>query len=76
MVEGSGFLLQIKRKLLCWMIRSADSLDLSEIVQAVVRRYGCLFAEEEVVFLSMPKHDREERRRIIQGILNIEENRK
>ena len=33
-------------------IKEADSAELSEIVQAVLRRYNQLFTEEEVVFLS------------------------
>lgn len=65
----------IRKMLVRWLVGSADSVELSRIVLAVLCRYGQLFAEEEVVFLSLPKHNIQERRRIIQGILDMEENR-
>ena len=63
----------IRERIICRLIGSADSLELNEIALAVLRRYDDLFAEEDVVFLSLPKHDREERKRIIQSILSVEE---
>ena len=63
----------IKRKVIRWLINRADSSELSEIVQEVLRRYGKLFAQEEVVFLSLPRHDLQERQRIIQSVLQIEQ---
>ena len=62
----------IKRKVMGWVIGSADSLELSDIVRVVLRRYAELFAEEEVIFLSLPKYDREERKRVISAILDME----
>ena len=62
----------IKRKLLRYLLDSADSLELSEIVKIVVRRYAELFEEEEVVFLSLPKHDKEARSRIISAAMEME----
>ena len=56
-------------------IKDADSAELSEIVQAVLRCYNQLFTEEEFVFLSLPKHDQGERERIIQSFLSMEEYR-
>ena len=63
----------IRGKIMGWLMDTADSMELSEIVQAVVRRYAKLFADEEVVFLSLPKHNREERCRIIRAVLEIEQ---
>ena len=63
----------IRERVICRLIGLADSSELNEIALAVLRRYDDLFAEEEVVFLSLPKHDREERKRIIQSILSVEE---
>ena len=40
----------IRKMLVRWLVGSADSVELSRIVLAVLRRYGQLFAEEEVVF--------------------------
>ena len=61
----------IKSKILRYLIDSAGSLELSDIVMAVVHRYAELFEEEEVVFLSLPKRDMEERRRIIRTVLEM-----
>ena len=36
-------------------IGSADDLEMTEIVQAVIRRYSKVFPSEEVVFLSLPR---------------------
>lgn len=63
----------IKRKVIRRLIDSADSAELSEIVQDNLGRYGKLFAQEEVVFLSLPKYDLQERKRIIQSVLEIEQ---
>ena len=55
------------------MLDKADSTELSEVVQTVLHRYDVLFSEEEVVFLSLPKHDQKERQRIIRAVLQIEQ---
>ena len=65
----------IRKKLLRWLVETADSVELSQSVLAVLHRYGQLFEEEEVIFLSLPRHNIQERRRIIQGVLDMEENR-
>lgn len=76
-MKAGGMLMKwLKRKLIHWLIGSAASIELSQVVQAVVHRYAELFAEEEVIFLSLPKHDFEERRRIIQGVLGMEQYQK
>ena len=64
----------IRKKLLRWLVGTADSVELSQSVLAVLHRYGQLFEEEEVIFLSLPRHNIQERRRIIQGVLDMEEN--
>ena len=64
----------IRKKLLRWLVGTADSVELSQSVLAVLHRYGQLFEEEEVIFLSLPKHNIQERRRTIQGVLDMEEN--
>lgn len=63
----------IKRKVLRYLIDSADSLELTRMTEMIVRRYAELFEKEEVVFLSLPKHDTEERRRIICGVLEMDQ---
>ena len=42
-------------------VESADPQELNEIVFAVLERFHQLYTDEEVVFLSLPKHNREER---------------
>ena len=63
----------IEMKNLQQMIDSADSSELNEIVRCVLHRYDELFADEEVVFLSLPKHHKEERQRIIRAVLQMEQ---
>ena len=46
-------------------IASASDRELTDIVRAVLARYDTLFPEEEVVFLSLPKHDQQEREAIL-----------
>ena len=63
----------LKRKLIYWLIGSSGSAELSQVVRAVVHRYAELFVEDEVIFLSLPRHDFEERHRIIQAVLGMEQ---
>ena len=53
-------------------IRQADSSELSSIVRCVLDRYGELFADEDVFFLSAPKCDEAERERIMSAALLLE----
>ena len=46
-------------------ISTADSSELSQITQAVVARYGVLFPDDAVFFLSLPIEDRAERAAIL-----------
>lgn len=62
----------IRKQILNHIIGIADSSELNDIVHAVRCRYSKLYEDEEVVFLSMPKYDREERLRILETILTIE----
>jgi hypothetical protein len=52
-------------------ITEADDIALSEIVQAVVKRYGVLHSDWEIMFLSLPKYDVEERNRILRSVSEI-----
>lgn len=52
-------------------ILSADDAEISEIITAVIRRYGIVYPETEVVFLSLPKYDVPERKRIIESALKM-----
>ena len=53
-----------KKAVLEW-ITSARDYELSEIVRVTLERYRVLFPEEEVVFLSLPLDDQEERSAIL-----------
>ena len=46
-------------------IKDADCKELTTLVQAILARYDTLFPEEEVFFLSLPKHNRKEREAIL-----------
>ncbi len=52
-------------------IAEADDTTLSEIVQAVIRRYGSLRSDWEIMFLSLAKYDYEERKRILRSVSDI-----
>lgn len=52
-------------------IEQADDVILSEIVKAVVRRNDRLHPESETVFLSLPREDGEERRRLLKSAENF-----
>ena len=46
-------------------IERADDRGITQIIQAVIRRYGKVFPDQEVVFISLPVDDPEERRMIL-----------
>jgi hypothetical protein len=52
-------------------ITEADDIALSVIVQAVIKRYGALHSDWEIMFLSLPKYDVEERNRILRSVSEI-----
>ena len=56
------------REMIRKAIEEADDLELSEIMQAIIRRENHIFRENETFFLSLPKNDREERRRVLDGV--------
>ena len=56
-------------------IRHANSIELSSIVRGILARYGELFEEEEVFFLSAPKGDEAERERVMSAALGLERTR-
>ena len=56
------------REMIRKAIEEADDLELSEIMQAIIRRENHIFPENETFFLSLPKNDREERRRVLDGV--------
>ena len=55
----------IEKKAVLEWIASARDYELSEIILATLERYRLLFPEEEVVFLSLPLDDQEERSAIL-----------
>lgn len=56
-------------------IRQTDSSELSAIVRCVLDRYGELFTDEDVFFLSAPKGNEAERKRIMSAALRLERSR-
>lgn len=53
-------------------IEQADGCIIDEIIDALRRRYHTLFPDYEIIFLSLPRSDREERKRILELILKME----
>ena len=54
-------------------IDQADTNQLSEIIQAIVQRYGQISPDWEVNFLSLPKNDPLRRQQMLQSILRMDE---
>ena len=52
-------------------IASAETQELSKIVQAVLARYDAPFPEEEVIFLSLPKYDQAERSAVLHRVESL-----
>jgi len=50
-------------------IEQADDRRITKIIQAVIRRYGKVFPDQEVVFLSLPTEDRQERQQVLRHAL-------
>lgn len=42
--------------------------EIGDILQAAMERYRALFPEEEILYLSLPKNDSQERQRLLQTI--------
>ena len=53
-------------------IRQADTNELNEIIQAIVKRYGQISPDWETSFLSLPKNDPLRRQQILQSILQLD----
>lgn len=50
-------------------IEQADDRTISRIIQAVIRRYGKLYPDQEIVFLSLPVGEQEERLQVLRHAL-------
>ena len=55
----------ISTKRLIKRIGNADGYEIDEVLDALHRRYQKLYPDQEVIFLSLPRKDRQERRRRI-----------
>ena len=65
MTENNGIGIEV---VLEWL-HSADDRQISQVISAVIRRYNRIWANEEIIFLSLPRDDSKERRRLIERIL-------
>lgn len=50
-------------------VEQADDIGISRIIRAVIRRYSRVFPDHEVVFLSLPTRDPEERQMVLRNAL-------
>jgi len=62
-------------QLLLSAIEQADGNIIDEIIDALRHRYHTIYPDEEIVFLSLPRYDSQERKRILELILKMEERR-
>ena len=63
----------VQMQALIQTIEQADGELVDEIIQALQRRYQKLYPQWEVMFLSVPREDCEERRRILERIFQMED---
>lgn len=52
-------------------IEQASDAQITEIIQAVIRRYGRVYPNDEICFLSLPRDDPQERRRILDAAVEL-----
>lgn len=52
-------------------IKQADVCEIYEIVDAAMDAYRAAYPDREIMFLSVPKHDPRERRRIPAHVINL-----
>ena len=50
-------------------IERADDIQISRIIQAVIRRYSTVYPDHEVVFLSLPTNDPKERQMVLRNAM-------
>lgn len=50
-------------------IEQADDIQISRIIRAVIRRYGIVYPDHEVVFLSLPTNDPVERELVLRNAM-------
>ncbi len=56
---------------LCQRIRLANPEEINDILQAAFERYRILFPNDEILYLSLPKNNPQERQRLLQMIQNL-----
>lgn len=52
-------------------IEESDDLEISEIIRAVIQRYHVCFPDWEIIFLSLPRNDPQERERGLEELLSL-----
>ncbi|MBQ9148040.1 MAG: hypothetical protein IJX69_00555 [Oscillospiraceae bacterium] len=62
---------QIETRTILGWIEQADDDAISQIIQAVIRRYKQVYPGWEVVFLSLPRDNAEERRRQLNELIEF-----
>lgn len=60
--------LEPKMEALYGRIREMNEKQLRRVVGATIKRYAELYPDEEIVFLSMPKKNLEQREEILDGV--------
>ena len=56
---------------LCQRIRLAGPEEINDILQAAFERYRNLFPNDEILYLSLPKNNPQERQRLLQMLQNL-----
>ena len=52
-------------------IEQTDDIEISEIISAIIRKYAISFPNWEAVFLTLPKNDPDERKRMLLQLADL-----
>lgn len=65
---------QVTREQILSAVEAADNRDMWEIINAVIRRYGRVFPDEAVIFLSLPLEPAKRRAELEAFLVKLRDN--
>ena len=65
---------QVTREQILSAVEAADDRDMWEIINAVIHRYGRVFPDEEVIFLSLPLEPAKRRAELEAFLVKLRDN--
>lgn len=71
LIATYGMRMMMELKDVISKIRDANDAEISEMIKAIVQRYEAVYPGWEVLFLSLPKDDPDQRRRYLEAAFGI-----